>query len=169
MADFRMNSSQTHLSYIPDEETFTLDPGSTGDLALWGGGPGGEALDVRSNDSGVVQVVRVAAAMMGTDLRTVSLKGMRIGETTLDARLPDGRPWATANVAVGFTPGRMTTATLIPLDGEIPVVVGSAAIVRIPVPGTQGLAIEFGPRGWTPKGGSTSTLFIQDALGKRNL
>ena len=46
---------------------------------------------------------------------------------------------------------------------------GAAAIVRIPVPGTQGLAIEFGPRGWTPKGGSTSTLFIQDAMGKRNL
>jgi hypothetical protein len=37
------------------------------------------------------------------------------------------------------------------------------------VPGTDRLCIELGPRGWTPTGGSTSTLFIQDITGKRNL
>jgi hypothetical protein len=31
------------------------------------------------------------------------------------------------------------------------------------------LAIELSPRGWTPKGGSTSSLFIQDVTGKRHL
>jgi hypothetical protein len=44
-----------------------------------------------------------------------------------------------------------------------------ASLIRIPVPGTNGLCIEFGGRGWSPKGGSTSTLFIQDALGKKHL
>jgi len=46
---------------------------------------------------------------------------------------------------------------------------GMASVVRIPVPGTNGLYIELSPRGWTPKGGSTSTLFIQDVTGKRHL
>lgn len=46
---------------------------------------------------------------------------------------------------------------------------GAAAVVRIPVPGTNGLAVEIRPRGWVPKTGSTSTLFIQDLSGKRHL
>lgn len=41
--------------------------------------------------------------------------------------------------------------------------------MRIPVPGTNGLAIELKPRGRIPAGGSTSTLFIQDATGNRHL
>jgi hypothetical protein len=31
------------------------------------------------------------------------------------------------------------------------------------------LAIELSPRGWVPKTGSTSSLFIQDLTGKRHL
>jgi hypothetical protein len=46
---------------------------------------------------------------------------------------------------------------------------GLGSAVRIPVPGTAGLAIELSPRGWTPAGGSTSRLFIQDLAGKRML
>jgi len=56
-----------------------------------------------------------------------------------------------------------------PLSGGIPYAVGQASIVRIPVPGTNGLCIELRPRGWTPQGGSTSTLFFQDPTGKRHL
>jgi hypothetical protein len=37
------------------------------------------------------------------------------------------------------------------------------------VPGTSELCIELNPRGWAPSGGSMSTLFFQDATGKRNL
>lgn len=44
-----------------------------------------------------------------------------------------------------------------------------ASVVRIPVPGTRGLAIELSPRGYVPKSGSTSTLFIQTMDGKRCL
>ena len=42
-------------------------------------------------------------------------------------------------------------------------------MLRIPVPGTGGLAIELSPRGHVPASGSTSTLFIQDATGKKHL
>lgn len=46
---------------------------------------------------------------------------------------------------------------------------GAASIARIPVLGTNGLYVELRPRGWTPKTGSTSALFIQDVTGKRHL
>lgn len=57
----------------------------------------------------------------------------------------------------------------IPLSGTIPYTTGAgmASKIRIPVPGTNGLAIEFSPRNF--KGNSTSTLFIQDIKGKRHL
>jgi hypothetical protein len=56
-----------------------------------------------------------------------------------------------------------------PVSGSIPVGVGSAAVVRIPVPGSNGLFVELSPRGYVPKSGTTSTLFVQDATGKRHL
>jgi hypothetical protein len=52
----------------------------------------------------------------------------------------------------------------VPTSGTIPYAVGQASIVRIPVPGTNGLAIELRPRGYVPPSGSTSTLFFQDPL-----
>jgi hypothetical protein len=58
---------------------------------------------------------------------------------------------------------------LAPTAGQIPFALGQPTIVRIPVPGTNGLCVEFTPRGWLPKGGSTSTLFFQDSLGKKQL
>ena len=47
-----------------------------------------------------------------------------------------------------------------PLSGKA-AAAALGSILRIPVPGTGGLAIELSPRGWTPKGGSNSSLFIQ--------
>jgi len=55
------------------------------------------------------------------------------------------------------------------LSGSIPYQVGLPSILRIPIPGTGGLCVEFGPRGPVPRGGSTSTLFFQDLSGKRHL
>ena len=46
---------------------------------------------------------------------------------------------------------------------------GMSAVARIPVPGSNCLFVELTPRGWTPKAGSTSALFIQDVTGKRHL
>lgn len=44
---------------------------------------------------------------------------------------------------------------------------GVASVIRIPIPGTNNLAIELSPRNF--KGRSTSTLFIQDPTGKKVL
>lgn len=73
--------------------------------------------------------------------------------------------------ATGVTAGSADGGDLSedPLSGSVAVGTGMAAVVRIPVPGTGGLFVEFTPRGWTPQGGSTSTLFIQDTTGRRNL
>ncbi len=56
-----------------------------------------------------------------------------------------------------------------PMSGGIPFAIGVGAIVRIPIPGSGGLCIEFSPRGWVPPSGSTSRLFFQDLTGKRHL
>jgi hypothetical protein len=56
-----------------------------------------------------------------------------------------------------------------PQSGSIAVATGVASIVRIPVPGSHGLFIELSPRGYVPGSGSTSTLFVQDAIGNRHL
>lgn len=55
------------------------------------------------------------------------------------------------------------------MSGGVPYSIGQASVVRIPVPGTEGLCIELKPRGFVPQGGSTSTLFIQDSKGARHL
>jgi hypothetical protein len=47
-----------------------------------------------------------------------------------------------------------------PESGSIPFAVGQSSVVRIPVPGTAGLAIELHPRGRVPSGGSTSTILV---------
>lgn len=57
----------------------------------------------------------------------------------------------------------------IPMTGAIPYTIGQASMVRIPIPDTNGLAIELRSRGWVPAGGSKSTLFFQDITGKRHL
>jgi hypothetical protein len=55
------------------------------------------------------------------------------------------------------------------ITGMIAVGSGIPSVIRIPIPGTNGLAIELTPRGWTPKSGSTSSLFFQSMDGKRHL
>jgi hypothetical protein len=56
------------------------------------------------------------------------------------------------------------------MSGAIPYAVGQSTIVRIPIPGTDRLAVEFRPRGRLPPSGrSSSTLFFQDPTGRRHL
>src|SRR5687767_14447980 len=75
--------------------------------------------------------------------------------------------------SVGTTSATMasvpTQTADAPMSGGIPYAIGQPSVVRIPIPGTGGLAIELTARGWTPKGGSTSTLFFQDPTGARQL
>ncbi|MGC8469277.1 MAG: hypothetical protein ACP5NI_05145 [Acetobacteraceae bacterium] len=53
-----------------------------------------------------------------------------------------------------------------PMAGAVPAG-GVASLIRIPIPGTDNLAIELSPRNYGGK--STSTLFLQDPAGKRLL
>ena len=79
---------------------------------------------------------------------------------------------APAHVAASGPVGSTSTQPPIgdvPMSGGVVYATGQASVVRIPVPGTNGLCIELRPRGRVPAGGSTSTLFFQDAAGQRNL
>ena len=65
-----------------------------------------------------------------------------------------------------------TEIAVPPLHGEIPAALGIGAAIRIPIPATHGLAVEFRPRWptqWRPKGGTTSSIHFQDRTGRRHL
>jgi hypothetical protein len=76
------------------------------------------------------------------------------------------------NQMLGNEPGSLTWIVLgsdAPLSGAVPFAAGPgvASVARIPIPGTNGLALELSPRGFN--GVSTSTVFIQDVTGKKHL
>jgi hypothetical protein len=77
--------------------------------------------------------------------------------------------WRGELASAGLPDPSRRDAEQAPLSGKALISSGLGSVVRIPVPGTNGLAIELTPRGWTPKGGSTSSIFIQDVTGKRQL
>jgi hypothetical protein len=82
--------------------------------------------------------------------------------------------WANSNPMLAPAPDATPNTTVGELSdeavsGAVPVGVGAPSVVRIPVPGASGLYVELTPRGWRPKTGSTSRLFIQDTTGKRHL
>ena len=82
-----------------------------------------------------------------------------------NARIGMPRPGSAPRAAVSAPASTSET----PWMGAIPVGLGLPSAVRIPIPGTNGLAIELSPRGRVPAAGSNSTLFFQDVSGKRNL
>ena len=55
------------------------------------------------------------------------------------------------------------------VSGSVAVGAGAVSVVRIPVLGSNSLFVELKPRGFVPKSGSTSSLFIQDTTGNRHL
>lgn len=86
-------------------------------------------------------------------------------DTGTNARIGMPTPGSAPRAATAPPAGPAQT----PWVGAIPVGLGLPSVVRIPIPGTNGLAIEFAPRGRVPATGSTSTLFFQDVSGKRHL
>jgi hypothetical protein len=154
-------------------------------IGLWGG----QHLNIRSNSPAVVPNDGFGETASRADgIRMLSLLGQTVGAAILETRMGASQ-WCSLQVVVldvdtssnpvkddrEFSLPWSITGTDAPLSGSIPVAVaasagiGMASVVRIPVPGTNGLAVELKPRGWTPKGGSTSTVFIQDVSGKRHL
>jgi hypothetical protein len=76
---------------------------------------------------------------------------------------------ARSNPTTALTPSANNQLGQMDSHGTAPIVgTGVASVTRIPVPGTQ-FFVELSPRGWTPPGGSTSALFIQDRTGGRVL
>lgn len=173
MADFRVIPGQAGVSLVGS--AFVISRTNAVDIGLWGGGPKGEVLTVLTPNPELLDVYDVTnvSIPLGNGLRRIRLNAKGYGQTILQAQLgPQGPSWANANIVVDGTvmaQGDKIVARDAPMNGAIPVGVGMASVVRIPVPGTHGLAVELSPRGWTPKGGSTSTLFVQDIAGKRNL
>jgi hypothetical protein len=104
---------------------------------------------------------------------SVPAAGMNLAHEEIDAgtaartRMPP--PGPTAMRSESLAQPVAATASDAPWSGGIPIAAGLPSIVRIPIPGTGGLCIELSPRGWTPAGGSTSSIFFQDLTGKRHL
>jgi hypothetical protein len=170
MADFRTVNNGGGVHYI--NSTFVISRSTSAEIGLWGGGPNGELLTLVPLNPDVISVYDLSKATSVDNVRRIRVEAKDYGQTTLQARMGRGGPsWADALIAVEGTviaQGSMLPATGEPMDGSIPSA-AVASIVRIPVPGTNGLAIELSPRGWTPPTGSTSRLFIQDSAGKRCL
>ncbi len=156
--------------------------GTTRSIGLWGG----LDLKVVSNNPAVVPNDQFGeTTTRGDRLRFLNLTGKQNGTALIEARL-NAALWCVLQVNVtdvDFTTNAVKdtrdlsalwqpTESVMPMSGSIPVVlkgVAVASLVRIPVPGSQGLAVELSPRGWKPSGGTTSTIFIQDITGKRHL
>jgi hypothetical protein len=85
------------------------------------------------------------------------------------ARISTPAPALAQAISPSQSPSAGPVTSDVPMSGGVLYAIGQASVVRIPVPGTNGLCIELSPKGWVPKSGSTSTLFFQDATGKRNL
>jgi hypothetical protein len=109
---------------------------------------------------------------------TINDSVLRAAKAKSDAEEKAARDKAAIDHAVdqmaGNAPGSETwnvTGSDAPLSGAVPFAAGPAvaSVARIPVPGTNGLAVELSPRGFVPQGGSTSTVFIQDVTGKKHL
>ena len=108
MADFRAIPGQP-ITYEPAIECFSMFPNTSGDIALWGGGPNGLLLMLFSGDDKVVDVTDVtfAAAPLRDNMRRIRLTAKGIGVTVVEARLGlGGPPWAKVGVAVGTTPAQ---------------------------------------------------------------
>lgn len=171
MADFRMLQGSQGVHYV--DSTFVISRMIAAEIGLWGGGPKGEQLVLVAEDPGVINLYDTNQSSTADNIRRIRLEAKDFGQTVLHARLgPSGPSWADAEIAVEgsvIVQGAMHATNTVPFDGSVPLSLGIGSMIRIPVPGTNGLAIELTPRGWTPHGGSTSRLFIQDVAGRRAL
>ncbi|HKQ70774.1 MAG TPA: hypothetical protein VJT73_15615 [Polyangiaceae bacterium] len=152
--------------------------GQRRDVILWGG----TSLTVTSNNPSVVPNDGFQESASRSDgLRRLGLLGKKPGTAMLEAKM-GGSIWCSLQVQVGDVDltANPVTSTLkfdspfntgpggkFPVSGSVPTAFGLPTVVRIPVPGTRNLAIEFFPRNYGGK--STSTLFIQDLTGKIHL
>ena len=89
MADFRKLGGTGAVSLSMER----LGVGQTSRVALWGGGPRGEALDVVLTDTSKARISEIPASF-GADLRGFELLGVQPGDAVLEARTSAGAVWA---------------------------------------------------------------------------
>ncbi len=122
--------------------------------------PGGRSLDALERMA-KIQDLAVSAAKASSDAAAKAAHDKAVIDQAVDQMLGDAPGSETWNVGGNDAP----------LSGTVTILAGPgvASVARIPVPGTNGLAIELSPRGFVPQGGSTSTVFIQDVTGRKHL
>src|SRR6266542_249076 len=79
-----------------------LPVGRTIEIALWGGGPSGEDLDISANDPSIVRVdfFFPRGGIPDRDTRVFQITGLRPGTAMLEARLPRRGPLYASSVQV---------------------------------------------------------------------
>lgn len=105
MADFR-SIQGTAGRFDSAQRTFTLVPGTSTDIALWGGGPKGEDLIVVSRNKALFEAydLRYVSNPLGPHLARIRIKMVgATGKGLIEACLgsASGAPWAAAWVVAG--------------------------------------------------------------------
>jgi hypothetical protein len=104
MADFRPVAGQAKITFDSASRTFSMESGTSGRIALWGGGPKGEDLTLLSRQPQIVELrdLSYVDKPLGPNLRTMLLTARGNGKALIEARLggPDGAVWAGAYVEV---------------------------------------------------------------------
>lgn len=109
MANFLKPSDADPRGYDAGINKQTVDVGEASDVALWGGGDGGERLQVALNDPSVAEVTE--GAPDGVDLRRFTAKGLKLGNAMLEAKDGQGHVWAFMQIEVA-TPPPLTAPTV---------------------------------------------------------
>lgn len=109
MANFLKPTDADPRGYDASLNKQTVDVAEASDVALWGGGDGGERLLVALNDPSVAEVTEGTQA--GVDLRRFTVKGLKLGNAMLEAKDGQGHVWAFMQIEVA-TPPPLTAPTI---------------------------------------------------------
>jgi len=99
MANFFKVSGMSENGFDKTLVKQAMASGATAQIALFGGDSDGSALQVKSNNPGIIELTESAAP--STDVRTFKLVGTQAGYTMVEARTRAGTVWAALQVQVG--------------------------------------------------------------------
>jgi hypothetical protein len=131
MANFAKHGKQSVKGWDAATGRQVVAVGGDAEVSLWGGGPGGVALEVSPNDASVCTVHERPAAPGDGNWRRFVITGLKEGDAMIEARLPGpgrtGGVWASMQVDVKksseaahlvFFPNERTVTRTAP-DGTI--------------------------------------------------
>lgn len=100
MAHFGKYANLSPSGWTEKTTTQVIGLGKNAHIGLWGGGPGGVALIVESNDPSICIVHEEPANKAYPQWRHFLLTALQDGDTQIHATLPSGALWASMNVKV---------------------------------------------------------------------